>query len=62
MEEATARMLSLYGENKRIEDCSYDESSAVKCVNGTFVGKKNDGVLAFKGIPFVDKQPTGDLR
>ena len=62
MEEATARMLSLYGENKRIEDGSYDESCAVKCVNGTFVGKKNDGVLAFKGIPFVGKQPTGDLR
>ena len=24
--------------------------------------KKNDGVIAYKGIPFVDKQPVGNLR
>ena len=33
-------MMALYGENKRITDGNYDKSLAVKCVNGTFVGKK----------------------
>ena len=49
-------------ENKKITDGNYDESLAVKCVNGTFVGRKNDGVIAYKGIPFVGKQPVGTLR
>lgn len=62
LDEATKRMEALYGENRRIEDDAYDEACAVKCVNGTFVGKNNDGILAFKGIPYVGKQPTGDLR
>ena len=35
---------------------------AVKCINGTFVGIKKDNVISFKGIPFVGKQPVGDLR
>ena len=35
---------------------------AVKCVNGTFVGRKTENVIAFKGIPFVGKQPVGELR
>ena len=58
----TERMLALYGENKRITDGNYDDSLAVKCVNGTFVGKKSGDVIAFKGIPFVGKQPVGELR
>ena len=63
IEEARARMYALYGENHRITGGQYDKSLAVKCVNGTFVGKKTDGkVVAFKGIPFVGKQPVGDLR
>ena len=62
LDEAKKRMESLYGENHRIMDGSYDKSLAVKCVNGTFVGKKADGVIAFKGIPFVGKQPAGELR
>ena len=40
----------------------YDQSLAVKCINGTFVGKKSERVITYKGIPFVDKQPVGDLR
>ena len=56
------RMLALYGENKRITNGNYDNSLAVKCVNGTFVGKKSGDVIAFKGIPFVGKQPVGELR
>jgi len=63
IEEARARMYALYGENHRITGGQYDKSLAVKCVNGIFVGKKTDEkVIAFKGIPFVGKQPVGDLR
>ena len=62
LDETRAKMLSQYGENKRITDGNYDKSLAVKCINGTFVGKKNDGVIAYKGIPFVGKQPVGNLR
>ena len=56
------RMYALYGENKKITDDNYDKSLAVKCINGTFVGRKNDNVIAYKGIPFVGKQPVGELR
>ncbi len=51
-----------YGENKPITDGNYDKSLAVKCINGTFVGKKTDGLIAYKGIPFVGKQPVGEQR
>ncbi len=51
-----------YGENKKITGDNYDKTLAVKCINGTFVGKKTDGVIAYKGIPFVGKQPVGELR
>ncbi|MBR3226175.1 MAG: carboxylesterase family protein [Atopobiaceae bacterium] len=61
-DDAKKRMESLYGENHKIEDGNYDKTCAVKCVNGTFVGKRADDVIAFKGIPFVGKQPSGDLR
>ena len=58
-----ARMQALYGENKKITDGKYDKALAVKCVNGTFVGKKTaENIIAFKGIPFVGKQPVGELR
>ena len=48
--------------NQKIVDGNYDKSLAVKCINGTFVGKKADGVISFKGIPFVGQQPVGNLR
>ena len=51
-----------YGENKPVTGDNYDKSLAVKCVNGTFVGKKNDNVIAYKDIPFVGRQPVGELR
>ena len=51
-----------YGENRKITDGTYDESLAVRCVNGTFVGKRADGVVVYRGIPFVGEQPTGELR
>ena len=62
VKKAAERILALYGENKRITDGNYDKSLAVKCKNGTFVGKKSGSVIAYKGIPFVGKQPAGDLR
>ena len=62
LDEIKAEVRAKYGENKSITDGNYDKSLAVKCVNGTFVGKKNDGVIAYKGIPFVGRQPVGELR
>lgn len=50
-----------YGENKPVAG-NFSREFAVKCVNGTFVGKEIDGVLEFKGIPFVAEQPTGKNR
>ena len=57
-----AKLQTLYGENKRITDGSYDKALSVKCINGTFVGKETDGVIAYKGIPFTGKPPIGELR
>ena len=59
--EMKAYIRSRYGENKRI-DGEYDKSLAVKCVNGTFIGKMNGDVLEFRGIPFVGEQPSGKNR
>jgi len=61
MEGVRARVRARYGENKQIEG-DYDESLAAKCINGTFVGKRQGGAIAYRGIPFVDKQPIGDYR
>ena len=62
LNELKAEVRAKYGENKKIVDGNYDKSLAVKCINGTFVGKNNDGVIAYKGIPFVGRQPVGELR
>ena len=63
MSDATDMGLkTLYGENGRIVGDDYDKALAVKCVNGTFVGTMTDGIVAYKGIPFVSRQPIGDLR
>ena len=50
------------GENKPILDGNYDPSLAVKCINGTFVGKKTENITVFRGIPYVGRQPVGELR
>ena len=50
------------GVNKPITDGHYDPSVAVKCINGTFVGRKTENITVFRGIPYVGKQPVGDLR
>ncbi len=62
MSEIEERLMPRYGENQPITDGAYDRSLAVKCVNGTFVGKRSDDVIAYKGIPFVGQQPVGNLR
>ena len=50
------------GENKKITDGNYDHSLAVKCINGTFVGRKTENIITYRGIPFVGQQPIGNLR
>ena len=50
------------GENRQITDGNYDQSLAVKCINGTFVGRKTENITVFRGIPYVGKQPVGELR
>ena len=62
VEKLKIKVQSQYGENKKIIDGNYDKSLAVKCVNGTFIGKKTDNVIAYKGIPFVGRQPVGEYR
>ncbi|MBO5550950.1 MAG: carboxylesterase family protein [Lachnospiraceae bacterium] len=56
------QLIEQYGENSRITGGDYDSSLAVRCINGTFVGKRRDNIIAFKGIPFVGKQPVGEYR
>ncbi len=56
------KLMAKYGENKPIADHNYDASLATKCVNGTFVGKKVENIISYKGIPFVGQQPVGTLR
>jgi para-nitrobenzyl esterase len=51
-----------YAENQQITDGNYNKSLAVKCINGTFVGKKAENIISYKGIPFVGQQPVGNLR
>ena len=62
LEEKKAKVRAQYGENRKITDGQYDKSLAVKCVNGTFVGRKSEGVIIYKGIPFVGKQSVGEYR
>ena len=62
VQEATARMRGLFGKNKVITDGNYDRDCAVTCVNGTFVGQRRGDVIAYRGIPYVGAQPTGEHR
>lgn len=55
-----ARMRAMYGVNSKI-DGPYEEKNAVRCTNGTFVGREKEGILSFKGIPYA-QPPTGERR
>ena len=63
LQEIKEALHTMYGgENKPITDGNYDKTLSAKCVNGTFVGKKEENIISYKGIPFVGQQPVGDLR
>ena len=55
------KIQATYGENRKIEGADYDSSLAVTCHNGTYVGKKENGVRSYRGIPYA-KPPVGELR
>ena len=59
--EVLGKVANQHDTNKKITG-DYDKSLAVKCINGTFVGKKTENIITYKGIPFVGEQPVGDLR
>lgn len=54
------RVRAMYGVNRKITG-SYDQEHAVRCTNGTFVGKEQDHVLSFLGIPYA-VPPTKERR
>ena len=58
LEQKKAEVRAQYGENRQITDGQYDKSLAVRCVNGTFVGRETDGVIAYKGIPLSVISPS----
>ena len=62
MIDVKALLRAQYGENKRITDGNYNKSLAVQCINGTFIGKRTENIISYRGIPFVGKQPVGELR
>ena len=57
---ARACIRAAWGENRPVS-APFDPALAAKCANGTFIGTRNDGVLAFRGIPYACP-PVGDLR
>ena len=63
LQEIREQLRAMYGgDNKPITDDNYDKSLAVKCINGTFVGLKKENIITYRGIPYVGKQPVGNLR
>ena len=55
------QLAALIGVNREITDGEYEKALAVSCDNGIFVGKEENQVLSFKGIPYAEA-PVGNLR
>lgn len=53
-------MMSLYGENKELAKVPEGQPSVV-ISSGVYVGRNDDGVKTFKGIPYA-QAPVGNLR
>lgn len=60
LRETKKAMLLRYGKNGKITG-DYARSLAVRCENGTFVGERDGGVIAYRGIPYA-KPPVGERR
>ncbi|MCR5624129.1 MAG: carboxylesterase family protein [Lachnospiraceae bacterium] len=45
---------------EELEKC-IENKTAIKCNNGIFVGKENEDVVSFKGVPYA-APPVGELR
>ena len=58
--ERKAAMRSLAGETRTLSAIPQNAPAAI-CRNGTFVGKAEGDVLAFRGIPYAEP-PVGPLR
>ena len=52
--------MQTYKKNRAVTG-EYDRCCAAKCVNGTFIGVKREGVAAFRGVPFA-LPPVKELR
>ena len=55
-----SNLKSKYKKNKKLDSIPQD-SFAIKCLNGIFLGKNEDNIISFKGIPFA-KPPIKNLR
>ncbi len=63
LQEIRDKLKEMYGgENKPITDGNYDPSLAVRCINGTFVGRKTENITVFRGIPYVGQSPDGKAK
>lgn len=60
MSTSISQIRESFGENKIING-EYDESLAVKCLNGIFVGKAFGDITEYRGIPYA-KPPVGKRR
>ena len=54
-------MLEKYGVNRKIKGDVYDRKLAVRCKNGTFLGRMKKKVRSYKGIPYA-VPPVGKRR